>query len=335
MRWNPRSSMLANAFRRARSALLLMMALALVAAAGPRVRLTQKFSPGDTLRYRIEARTTTTATTTTPIVNPEGGSQSKQVMDLLVRLDVLDIPPAPGPGLAPVRVRATFEKSSAKLDSDALDLEQSSLEDAYHRIEGHSIEFTMAPDAQLSQFKGLEDLLPSGSAAEPVLSWLTSLLSAGGLPRGGVAIGQKWNSQRALSGVPLTGLTWRTQSTHLRDEPCHRSDAAGAPGRPAASPGDACAIILTRLEIFRRGSAHGDATPEDYLRNGLRTSGTWTGSGESLDAISLDTGWLVSSTQTSSQDMDYVITSAATGSAIHHHASVHTQSQITLVPASR
>jgi len=315
-----------------------MMALAQVVAAGPRVLLTPKFSPGDTLRYRIETRTTTTGTTTTPIVNPEGGSQSKQVMDMLVRLDVFGIPPAAGAapeaGLRPVRVRATFEKATAKSESDALDLDQSSPEDAYHRIEGHSLEFTMAQDAQLSEFKGIDDLFPSRSAAEPVLYWLTSLLASRGVPRGGVAIGQKWNSERALSGMPLTGLIWRTQSTYLRDEPCHRSDAASAPGRPAAGPADACAIILTRLEIFRRGSSHGRATPEDYLRNGLRTSGTWTGSGESLDAISLENGRLVSSTETSSQDMDYVITSAATGAAIHHQARVQTQTQITLVPDS-
>jgi len=314
---------------------MLMMPLALVAAAASRVQLTPKFSPGETLRYQIEARTTTTGTTTTPIVNPEGGSQSVQVMDLLVRLDVLDILPASGAGPGPVHVRATFEKSSANLDSDALDLEQPSLEDAYQRIEGHSLEFTMAQDAQLSEFKGLEDLFPNRAAAEPVLAWLTGLLASRGVPRDGVAIGQKWNSERALSGVPLTGLTWRTQSTYLRDEPCHRSDAASAPGRPAAGPADACAIILTRLKIFRRGSAHGDATPEAYRRNGLRTSGAWTGSGESLDAISLVTRRLVSSTETSSQDMDYVITSAATGSAIHHQARVQTQSQITLVPDSR
>lgn len=334
MRWNPGSSRRANAFRPGLLAALLLTLLALVAAAGPRVRLTPKFSPGDTLRYRIEARTTTTATTTTPIVNPEGGSQSKQVIGLLVRLDVLDVAQGVGPAPGPVRVRATFEKSSAQVASDALDLEQPSLEDAYQRIEGHSLEFTLAPDAQLSEFKGIEDLFPNRSAAEPVFAWLTSLLASRGGPRGGVGIGQKWKSERALSGVPLTGLTWRTQSTYLRDEPCHRSKAASAPGRPAASPADACAIILTRLEIFRRGSAHGDATPEDYLRNGLRTSGTWTGSGESLDAISLVTGRLVSSTETSSQDMDYVITSAATGSAIHHQARVQTQSQITLVPDS-
>lgn len=334
MRWNPSSATPANAWRLGRSALLLMMSLALVAAAGSRVHLAPKFSPGESLRYRIEARTTTTATTTTPIVNPEGGSQSKQAIDLLMRLDILAVPPvAAAPG--PLRLRATFEKSSAKVDSDALDLEQPSLEDAYQRLQGHSVEFTIAPDGQLSEFAGLEDVLPGRSAAEPALSWLAGLLASRGLPRGGVAIGQKWNSERPLSGVPLTGLTWRTQSTYVRDEPCQRSAAAGVPAPPAASPVGACAIILTRLEIFRRGPAHGDATPEDFRRNGLRTSGAWTGSGESLDAISLDTGLLVSSTQTSSQDMDYVITSPATGSAIHHHGRVQSQSQITLVPQSR
>lgn len=334
MRWNSPSATPANALRPGLFAVLLLMPLALVAAAGSRVHLTPKFSPGEALRYRIEARTTTTATTTTPIVNPEGASQSKQVIDLLVRLDVLDVSHGVGPAPGPVRVRATFEKSSAQVESDALDLEQPSLEEAYQRIEGHSLEFTIAPDAQLSDFKGIEDLFPSRSAAEPVLAWLTSLLAGRGVPRDGVAIGQKWTSERALAGVPLTGLTWRTQSTYLRDEPCHRSTSAGASAPPPASRPDVCAIILTRLEIFRRGSAHGDATPEDYLRNGLRTSGTWTGSGESLDATSLATGLLVSSTQTSSQDMDYVITSAATGSAIHHQARVQAQSQITLVPDS-
>jgi hypothetical protein len=94
-------------------------------------------------------------------------------------------------------------------------------------------------------------------------------------------------------------------------------------------------VILTRSEILQRGSRGADATPEDYLRNGLRTSGTWTGSGEGLDSISLASGLLVSSTQTSKQDMDYEITSARTGSAIHHVGQVQSQSQITLVPESQ
>ena len=76
---------------------------------------------------------------------------------------------------------------------------------------------------------------------------------------------------------------------------------------------DTCAVILTHYEITRRGSARSDATPDDYRRNGLRTSGSWTGSGESLDSISLSAGLLVNSTQTGTQEMAYDIVSSACG----------------------
>jgi hypothetical protein len=90
-------------------------------------------------------------------------------------------------------------------------------------------------------------------------------------------------------------------------------------------------VILTHFEISRQGSARSDATPEDYRRNGLRTSGTWLGSGEALESVSLATGLLVSSTQTSKQDADYEIMSVATGSRIHEQGHVQSQSEITLV----
>ena len=101
--------------------------------------------------------------------------------------------------------------------------------------------------------------------------------------------------------------------------------------RPPAAKEDRCAVILTHFEILHRGSSGPDGTPEEYRRNGLRTSGSWTGSGESLDTISLATGFLESSTQTSTQNMDYEITSASTGSRIHQVSQVQSQSEIALV----
>jgi hypothetical protein len=153
-----------------------------------------------------------------------------------------------------------------------------------------------------------------------------------GFPRDGIAIGQKWRSERPLTGSPLSGLVWRAESTYLRDEPCHSSVGANISGNPPGTRQDICAVVLTHFRVFRRGSAHSDATPEEYRRNGLRTTGTWTGSGESLDSISLATGLLVSSTQTSTQNMDYEITSASTGSSIHRVGQVQSQSVTTLVP---
>ncbi|MFZ1033660.1 MAG: hypothetical protein WAN72_16825, partial [Candidatus Acidiferrales bacterium] len=72
--------------------------------------------------------------------------------------------------------------------------------------------------------------------------------------------------------------------------------------------------------------------PEDYRHNGLRTSGTWTGNGESLDAISLQSGMITRSTQTSKQDMDFEIVSALSGSKMHYVGHVESQSEVTLMP---
>jgi hypothetical protein len=334
MSWDRRFAMQANLFRLV-CAWLLMTAVALAATASEHIRFAPKFSLGETLRYRIESRTKTTAKITTPIANPEGGSQSSQLISMLVRLDVLDVGRPTAASAGAVRLRATYERSSAQSEADAFDPAASSLADQYARIEGHSIEFTIEPDGQLANFYGLEDVFPGRSAAPPALSWLNGFFSASGFPPNGIAIGQKWKTERPVPGAPLSGLTWRADSSYLRNEPCDSSGGASASGSQAgAAPGE-CAVILTRSEILQRGSRGADATPEDYLRNGLRTSGTWTGSGEGLDSISLASGLLVSSTQTSKQDMDYEITSARTGSAIHHVGQVQSQSQITLVPESQ
>jgi hypothetical protein len=329
---NPRSVTQEPGFRLWLSAGLLVIALALATQAGPRIRLAPKFTPGSTVRYRVETRTMSTGKTDTPIANPEGGSKFSQTVNLLIRLDVLDVPPGAAAGPRAVRLRATYEKSESVSETDAFDLEASSLDDRYARLEGHSIEFTVAPGGQLTDFKGLEDIFPTRSETEPALSWANGLSMGAGFPRDGIAIGQRWRSERPLTGSPLSGLLWRTESTYLRDEPCHSSGGANSSASRAGTSQDLCAAILTRFEIFRRGSAHSDATPEEYRRNGLRTSGAWTGSGESLDSISLSTGLLVNSTQSSTQNMDYRITSASTGSSIHRAAQVQTQSVVTLVP---
>jgi hypothetical protein len=311
---------------------VILPALALVA--GQRVRLEPKFIAGETLRYRIEARTTTRGKTTTPIANPEGGSNSKQIVRLLIRLDVLGGEPAAANAataakapVAPVaqnsvHFRATYEESSVEIDSDALDLAAASLEDSYHRIEGRSVEFVIGPDGRLGAFQGLDTIFPNPSSAGPVLAWLDTLLAPPQFPKDGIAVGQKWSSERPLVGAALTGLTWRTESEYLRDDTC----------RAAVNPG-ACAVILTHFKILRAGSAHSDATPPDYLKNGLRTSGAWTGSGDALESVSLATGLLVTATQTSTQDVDYEIKSASTGSTIHHQGQVQTQSETTLIPS--
>src|ERR1700726_913255 len=89
-----------------------LIALSL-SAAPAKVRLTMKFTPGEILRYQIDTRTTANNKMETPIENPEAASKSTQSVSLILRLEVLNTPPANGEPTGSVRIRTTFEKSSA------------------------------------------------------------------------------------------------------------------------------------------------------------------------------------------------------------------------------
>lgn len=324
----------APSFRLAICLILMIASAALAGASGPRVHFAPKFVEGQTLRYQVDLRTVSTGNTTTPIANPEGETKISQTISLLVRLDVVGTTEMGLPSSGQTRLRVTYQKSNAQAESDAFNPDAPSIEDQYAQLEGRSVEVTVMPDGHLAHITGLEDIFPHRSETDPMLSWVQALLTGDRVPRNGIALGQKWSDERSLVGWPLAGLSWRTESTYLRDDPC--SPAGPADGQPEPNAGRAtCAVLLTHFGILHRGSAEADSTPEDYRRNGLRTSGTWTGSGESLDAISIATGLLQSSTQTSTQNMDYQITRPGAGSRIHHVGQVQSQSEIRLVSAPR
>jgi hypothetical protein len=316
-----------------------LLSAAFALTADRRVRLAPHFSQGTTLRYRIETRTTSDQHTTSPVLSDEGGGPFKQTTSFLVRLDVLALLQTTQTAANFVRFRATFEKShadsvagtSAPVPNPLGD----PLDDSIDQFEGRSFEFTIGPDGQIASVKGLDEITANREAADRALSWITVLSNAGSLPREGVEIGQKWKGDKALTGLPLSDVIWRTESSYLRNEPCVAPSTvnnANSLGSGAQSQ-ENCAVILTHFEISRRGSEHSDATPDDYRRNGLRTSGKWTGSGQSLNSVSLVSGFLVSSSQTATQDMDYEIVSAASGSAIHQIGRTTTQTEISLVVA--
>jgi hypothetical protein len=309
-------------------------------AASQRIHLTPNFTMGESFRYHIESRTTTTGTTTTPIANPEGASQLKQVADLEVRLDVVGLQPAANGTPGAARLRATYVKASASTETDAYDPAAASLDAQYNNLQGRFVEFTIESDGKISHITGLDEAVTNPSAAAAVRNWINGFSPSANLPPEGIAIGQKWTAEHPLENTPLANLLWRTSSNYLRDEPCQvpgqSASSEQSPvetGAPhAASPGPLCAVILTTFEISRHGSANADATPEDYRHNGLRSSGTWTGDGQSLDTISRQTGMLLRSTQTSTQKMDFEIVSALSGSKMHYAGQVETRSEITLIP---
>ena len=322
-------------------------AVPLGSVAAERLHLRPKFTVGQVLRYQITTRTTTTSNTTTPIVNAESASQLKQTLLMQLRIDVLAVDPGSNGAAGTVRLRATYEKANATSESDSYDPDAATLVDQFDKLEGRAVEFTIDADGKLSHVAGLDQLLANPVASNTVRSSMAGLSASALFPKEGIVIGQKWTSEQPIENSPLAGLTWRTESTYVRDEsiPAQTLDDAAADATPATKPSDAvptttaapaaqtpCAIIVTKFQIVRHRSEHGDATPPDYVHNGLRTSGTWTGSGESLDSISLATGLIVRSTQTTTQNMDFEVLSPTTGSKIHYVGQVETQSHVILLP---
>lgn len=301
------------------------------ARAQSRVHLQPRFVQGATLHYRIETSTSSNEHNITPVVNPEGASEYKQWTSLVLRLDVLQVQRAAGSSKRIASFRATFEQASSDSQADAYAPSAAEQDSAVSKLKGKSFEFSLDSASQLSGIEGLTQIAPDRDVAARVISWLHVLFAPVDLPAGGIIAGQKWSNEREMTDLPLTGLTWQNRSSYLRNESCAASSGVKSVG---LGPGAQCAVLLTQFTIVRRGSDRADRTPEAYLRNGLRTSGTWTGSGESLDAISLNTGLLVSSTQSATQDMDYEIRSAASGSSIRHVGRTTTKMEITLLPGA-
>jgi len=321
--------------------------------APPHVDLRPKLVPGEVLVYQIQLQTITNMKPTGAISDPEGPSKLAVTWDATVKLEVLGelaqtpaAPPAPKPATgksdggraasraaspavppaapmaAPLRIRTTYEHSAASVKSDSPDPQSDEIEAQYEQLDGRAIEFTVGTDGHVSEVHGLDNVFENDQVRQAAEQWMLQVSSPATVP-GGVAIGQSWNSAQPAVSMPLAEMVWRSNSTYLRNESCRPTDTG-----PAAK--ESCAVILTRQSVLPRKQLH-DPTPDDYRRNGLHTAGTWTGSGESLSYVSLETHVAVSVTQDSSQQIDFTVTNAE-GASIRYAGNIETHSRVELLP---
>jgi hypothetical protein len=327
--------------------------------AAPRIHLQPKLFPGQVLRYQIQFQTSSQTRRSGAIADPQGPLQTLVTWNAVLRVEVLPAaaaaapssaaqPPtaarAPAPGT--IRLRTTYEKSSATLQSDTPDPEQQSLEAQYARMEGKSMEFTLTPDGHVSDVQGLEGIVSGADAIAAAQQWMQQFSSGASEPAAGVVPGDSWNSQDAASSLPLAGYVWRSDSSYVRNEPCPSPDpvasstpssasssappsAAPAPAPAPASNPQTCAVILSQLNLLAPRASK-DPTPPQYSAEGLKTAGTWGGSGQSETYISVQTGWVVSVTQNMSEKMDVTITPR--GQGIRYAGAVTTRSAMSLIP---
>ena len=316
-------------------AVIVLIALPAAAFANQKERLAPKFIPGEIFHYQIESHTTTTVKTTTPIADPESGSRTTQALDLIVRLDVLS--PAPGSPPGATHFRVTYEKSHAEAESDAFDPTGPTFEDQYNRIEGRSFDFTLDPNGTIAISGASTGIFRNRSTAEPP--------TPDRRPFSRQPLPARWRFRRPEVEDRTPGHRHAARRSHLverfhlsgqralqRDG--RRRERQNRPEIRQSAHRATCAMILMHYHMSRRGSPKSDATPPDYRKNGLRTSGAWTGSGDSLDSISLATRLLVTFTENSTQQVDYEITSATSGSSVRRKGRVQSQLIITLIPDS-
>jgi hypothetical protein len=302
------------------------------------LHLMPKIAPGQVLRYQIELRTTTESTQKGLVQDPQSSSKLEISWTALVRMEVLEgapEPPAAGGANSATafRVHATFERSTAGAKSDTFDPTAALMEKHYKDLEGETIEFTLKPDGAVADVKGLEDMTDQ-QIADAARQWVLKILTGISAPSAGIVPGQRWSSDKPAQTAPLAGTVAHTDSTYLRDEACHANDSSSVEAGKAAgteTSEERCAVIRTHL-LMSQPKPVKDQTPDDYRKRGLRTSGVWHGSGESLSYISKITGRVVSTTQSSTEEMNLNITSLSTSSTVHYAGKVRSESNLTLVP---
>jgi hypothetical protein len=286
---------------------------------------------------------TTTATTRTGLAkDPQGPSKLVITWDATVLMEVLPPSAAAPDG---VRLRTTYEKSTANVHSDTFDPAADQTQSQYQRLEGKVVEFSLDASGKVKAVAGLEGVVDGDKTVQAAGDWIAHLDASSGAPPGGIIVGQKWSSDQAAKALPVTGMVWRTETEYLRNEPCHppnpEASPASAPAESAVSAElpekaespdnsvETCAVILAHLNLIRPKPVR-DPTPEEYSKNGMKTAGKWSGSAQSLTYVSLRTGFVVSVTQTGTDEMDITLTNDENAS-MHYAGTILSRSQVALV----
>jgi hypothetical protein len=292
-----------------------------------RVSLSPRFVPGQTFRYEMEFQTTSANSRSGLAADPEGPSKLVITWDATIRLDVL---PAGANPPGSFRIRTTYEKSMASVRSDTLAPGAEAIQDEYHKLEGKVVEFTLDARGKVVSVSGLENVVGGEKASQAAREWIAQLAAGPGAPATGVTIGQRWESTQPATSLPVAGMVWQTVSEYARNEPCRPPDPLVPAAANNSAPAETCAVILTQLDLVQPKRVR-DPTPPEYRKNGVRTSGKWTGSGESLTYVSLKTGFVVSVTQTASEEMDVRFTTPQNDS-LHYSGTILSRSQVALLP---
>ena len=299
-----------------------------------RISLSPKYSPGQIFRYAMEFESTTATRRSGMAADPQGPSSLEMIWNATIRLEVF-APEGGAPAPGGLRLRTTYEKSTATVRSDTFDPTAAETEEQYKKLAGKVVEFALDASGKVTSVSGLEGIVEGEKAAQAARDWISHLDAGAGTPPKGVAIGETWTSQQPADSLPVAGMAWRVDSQYLRNEPCHPLNPDVPPTSETSDPattstaGESCAVILSNLNLTRPKSAR-NLTPEEYRKNGVQTSGTWNGAAQSLVYVSLRNGAVVSVSQTGSEDVD-VTFSTIQNTSMRYAGTILSRSQVELL----
>lgn len=271
-----------------------------------------QLAPGLILRYHLDIRTAHHNVVTGAVENPQGGTQLTLRFSATLTLHALE------PQAGETQVRATVEQVSVVTGGDTFDPSVAAMEQRYRKLDGFST--VLSPG-------GGQRSAASAAGPSAAEQWLYGLLARilDGASRAPAATVSR---EEPVESAPLRGTVLRVHSTYLRDEPCggQGQRAAAAVASLAAEP---CAVILTHSTLLQTGS-HRDQTPPSYRERGLHSAGRWEGAGESLAYFARRTGWVVSITESQSEQVDFTITRTDGEVAHHQRGRIETQTNLLL-----
>jgi hypothetical protein len=296
--------------------------------ASDRLNLFPRLHAGQSIAYLIRFLNDKKINTKSSVVAPMAPNGLQMDAHGLLLIDVLGVQPDGARAIVHARSRFQGLDSGASLKHPGQDAPNGSGE--HEGVEDKSVEFTILADGQLKDVTGLDALVPDQQQAWQ--EWVTQFAIASVFPVEGVKQGEKWKteeSERAPS--PIAGLEWMKEAQYVRNEPCQAKRMTST-GETLASeqPPETCAVILTRASLKQKSSPK-DATPEEYKRRELRTSGTVKGTNEVITYISLKTGLVVRATEEADQFMDVTVAKADGSNSVHYHVDAKSHAEVLLV----
>jgi len=288
-----------------------------------------KLSVGQTFRYQIGYRATTSTNTESTVVAPMAPTGGQTNATLVLQVEVDDLRLDAGRTVARLRTRIVepdvIAAAAAKQANPVPDPNAAAKSANHEKIVG----FTLHADGQVTDVEGLDKLSADQQAAWQ--EWLARFGGGASFPEKGIKPGEKWKAEEPIPNALLTGLSWEKGSEYVNDAPCGpmkiTPQGALAAGEQAQ---EKCAVILTTA-IMKQKSSEKDATPEDYKLHDLRTMGIAKGKNETIMYISLKTGLVVRATDDANQSMNVIVAKTDGSNRVHYIIDAESHAQVLLL----